>query len=204
MQGTRIGVAAFLLFAGFAIARDTLVRGFFDYPQIEVPLSVEVASSTESILPGEYPARLLIENIDVDALVEDAGIVAGSRMAAPQKFANVAWFKYGTVPGKKGAAVIGGHRDNGFGLDGAFRRLDTLAPGDDIVVVTKDGAALHFTVERTAVYSYTETLESLFATTTDARLNLITCTGRWIKVASHGGWTFDRRLVVYAVRKGGS
>ena len=189
--------------AGFAIARDTLARGLFDDPQVEIPIAVEIASSTESVLPGEYPARLLIQKIGVDAAVEDAGVVAGNRMAAPQKFANVAWFKYGTVPGKKGTAVIGGHRDNGFGLDGAFRRLDTLVPGDEIVVVTEEGATLRFTVEKTAIYSYTEKLDALFATTTDARLNLITCTGRWIKTAAQG-WTFDRRLVVYAVRKGGS
>jgi sortase A len=191
--GAFLGVGVLLI--GFV-----LLRALVYDPQADVPLTAAVTlASTTPVSPEEYPVRILIPAIKVDTAVEEAGIVAGGRMAAPAQFADAAWYKYGTVPGRVGSAIIEGHLDNGLGLDGAFRHLERLAPGDDIKVVTAGGQQLDFTVSALATYPYDALPDSFFTATDTARLNLITCAGRWIKLPEEG-WTFDHRLVVYAVR----
>jgi sortase (surface protein transpeptidase) len=90
--------------------------------------------------------------------------------------------------------VIDGHVDNGLGLSGVFKHLEDLQQGDDVYVVTKTGRELHFVVEDTVSYPYkTVPLETLFSRDDDARLNLITCGGSWVKSDK----TYDHRFVVY-------
>ena len=145
----------------------------------------------------EPPVRLLIPAITLDVHVQQAGLLAGNRMAAPTNFSDVAWYKYGTVPGAAGSAVIAGHLDNGLGLNGVFKNLSKLKAGDEIEVQTAS-STVRFVVERLETYPYDQVPSSIFTAADAARLNLITCAGKWIKTPALG-WTVDHRLVVYAV-----
>ncbi len=140
------------------------------------------------------PARLLIPKLEIDAAVQQLGVTKTGNMAAPDNFTDVSWYKFGTVPGQIGSAVMAGHEDNAISLDGVFKHLEDLEVGDDVYVVTESGERLHFRVVDSQIYPYDKSpLEKIFNTTDKARLNLITCAGDWLPAAK----TNDKRLVVY-------
>ena len=159
---------------------DTTIAGL---PSVEIP-------------PEESPARIEIPSIRVDADVQDVGVGRSGNMAVPSNYSDVGWYRYGTVPGQTGSAVIDGHVDNGFGLPAVFNRINELQPGDSIYVVTETGRELHFVVEEIGSYAVDAVpLETLFNRADRPRLNLITCEGTWIPEKK----MYDGRFVVYAV-----
>ena len=169
----------------------TLVGALWYSPQNEI------AAPFAATVPSDPPTRLIIPAINLNVHVQQAGLIAGNRMAAPTNFTDVAWYKYGPAPGMLGSAVIAGHLDNGLGLTGVFKNLKELKVGDDIQVLTATGTTLHFTVEKLVAYPYDQVPASIFTDNDKARLNLITCAGKWIKTPALG-WTIDHRLIVYA------
>ncbi len=150
----------------------------------------------ESVDPEALPTKLLIPRLNIDSDVQRLGITRTSNMAAPDNFTDVSWYKFGTVPGFNGSAVMAGHEDNAISLDGVFKHLEDLEIGDDVYVVREDGQRLRFKVVDKKVLPYnlsgTE-LEKIFNAKDKARLNLITCAGDWLKEAK----TNDQRLVIY-------
>lgn len=180
-----------LTLCAVAIFTTTIVRAFFYSPdtEISVPPEEVVVSS-----PEQYPERLVIPSLGIDADVQEVGVNAQGNMGVPNNFTDVGWYKHGTVPGGSGSSVIAGHVDNGLGLSGVFKRLDELKAGDEIVVERRDGKRLTFVVTGTRTYPYDSVpTEIIFNPSGSARLNLITCGGSWIKSAK----TYDERLVVF-------
>lgn len=144
--------------------------------------------------PSEEPATIRIPRLNIDTKIQQTGLNAKGDMGVPTNYTDVAWYKHGTIPGQIGSAVIDGHVDNGLGLAGVFKNLRELKKGDDVYVITKTGRELHFIVEEAVSYPYKSVpLEKLFSRKDDARLNLITCGGAWIKAEK----TYDERFVVY-------
>jgi sortase A len=147
----------------------------------------------------DYPVYLRIPSINVSAAVQQTGLSRKGNMGVPTNYTDVAWYKYGPIPGEKGSAVIDGHVDNGLSLPGVFKNLDRIKVGDTIIVKTAAGTERTFTVQETKMYPYKEVpTELLFNRTDRQRLNLITCTGAWLP----GDKTYDQRLVVFAVQGG--
>ncbi len=186
-----ITAGALMVFAG------TLVHALFYAPDFEVPVpDIARSAPRESIPDSDEPSRLIVPNLEIDTDVQQVGVNAKGNMGVPSNFSDVAWYKYGTVPGYKGSAVIDGHVDNGLGLAGVFKHLNRVKKGDDIYIETKGGERLHFRVTEVASYNYKSVpLETVFNRADTARLNLITCDGAWIKNEK----TYDERLVVYTV-----
>lgn len=198
-----------LVVIGLAVAGYVLVRATIYNPDDEnlIPPGVATSSvgaevitgatstSPGKVAPGLYPLRLTIPKIDVDAAVQYVGITAKGNMGTPSNLTDVGWYKYGTVPGQTGRAVIAGHVDNGLSLPAVFIDLKKLVPGDDVYVTQKDGKQLHFKVDRAVIYGYkTAPVQEIF-TSSDGKshLVLITCAGTWVKADK----TNDKRLVVY-------
>jgi len=155
----------------------------------------------ENIATTSLPSRLIIPALNINANVQDLGINSIGNMQAPDNFTDVGWYKYGTVPGQLGSAVIDGHVDNGLGLAGVFKQLDSIKVGDDVYVQTIGGQKLHFVVSDIEIYPYQNVpLNTVFAQSDTARLNLITCDGTWV----NGKDTYDERLVVYTTYVGGT
>lgn len=183
-------ITAILVFCG------TIVRAAFFSPLSEIELPNSGVAATTDIPPKEQPDRLVIPKIGVDAHVQHVGIAKSGNMAVPTTYADVGWFRLGTVPGQIGSAVIDGHVDNGFGLPAVFKRLSELEEGDDVYVITKTGLRLHFKVQEIGNYAYEEVPADRLFTRGDApRLNLITCEGTWLPKKK----MYDSRRVVYTV-----
>ena len=155
-------------------------------------------SSTPTVIASakDVPVRLSIPSINVDTNIQDVGIGKTGNMAVPSNYTDVGWYRYGTLPGVVGSAVIDGHVDNGFGLDAVFKHISDLKPGDDIYLQAQSGEELHFVVEDVETYAAADVpLQELFTRADKARLNLITCAGQWEPDQD----AYDHRTVVYAV-----
>jgi LPXTG-site transpeptidase (sortase) family protein len=187
-----------LLVAALCVLAYTLFNSTLYFAQTTgvPPLSVEAPVATSSL-----PARLIVPSLKINASVQDLGINAIGNMQAPDNFVDVGWYKYGTVPGYIGSAVIDGHVDNGLGLAGVFLKLNTIQVGSDVYVQTIGGTMLHFVVQTVTAYPYQNVpVDQVFAQNDAARLNLITCDGTWV----NGQDTYNERLVVYTTYVGES
>lgn len=191
----RIIVATITLAAGVVFA-TTLVRATVYAPDHEVAsTTLAAAAPAREATPGELPERLRIPALKIDAYVRQVGVNGEGNMATPGNFTDVGWYKYGAVPGFPGSAVIDGHVDNALSLDGVFKHLKDLKAGDDIYIETASSTQLHFVVKEVVSYPRQEVpLDRLFDAKGGAYLNLITCTGDWVKDEKE----YDRRLVVYS------
>jgi LPXTG-site transpeptidase (sortase) family protein len=180
-----------LLIAALAVFAYTLFNSTLYFSQTTgiPPLSVQTPVATSSL-----PARLIVPVLKINASVQDLGVNSIGNMQAPDNFVDVGWYKFGTVPGYVGSAVIDGHVDNGLGLAGVFLKLNTIQVGDDVYVQTIGGDMLHFVVQNVTTYPYQSVpVDQVFAQNDAARLNLITCDGTWV----NGQDTYNERLVVY-------
>lgn len=190
---TKRGLVGLITAIAAIIFFGTLVQALLYAPEsdLRVPSAETIP---RDLPPSEEPVTLRIPRLDIDTDIQQTGVNAKGDMGVPTNYSDVAWYKHGTIPGQRGSAVIDGHVDNGLGLAGVFKNLGKLTRGDDIYVVTKTGRELHFVVEEVVAYPYKLVpLERLFSRTDDARLNLITCGGNWIKAEK----TYDERVVVY-------
>ncbi len=140
---------------------------------------------------SEVPVRLRIPSIDMTVPIVPVGLNKKGEMDVPSGNSNnVGWYKYGTVPGHTGSAVLDAH------VFAAFEDLRHVPIGADIYVDTEGGERLHFVVQDSRVYKLSElTSQMLFGRNDAKRLNLITCAGTFVKSID----TYDHRLVVYAV-----
>ncbi len=192
---TPIFLSAVVTAAAIFVFAYTLINATVFSPDTEISapaLAADAAGATVS--PDRYPSRFTIPALKINAAVQHVGVNAKGNMAAPSNFTDVAWYKYGFVPGQRGNAVLAGHVDNGLALSGVFKRLKELKLGDDVYIERKDGAKLHFVVVKIESYPYKEVpLELLFGNSNKAMLNLISCEGAWVKTEK----TYDRRLVVF-------
>jgi LPXTG-site transpeptidase (sortase) family protein len=189
------GIALFVFFyvlQGAIFGNATSVNADSFSAEITPPIT---ASGVESSMEFGAPEKLIIPSISINAKVQHVGLTATKAMGIPTNFTDVAWYKYGPVPGEKGSAVIDGHVDNGLGLNGVFKKLDQVKVGDDVSVVDEKGNTAHFKVISVDVYPYNNApTEEIFGATDKKLLRLITCDGHWVKSAK----TYDSRLVVTA------
>jgi sortase A len=190
-------VASVTMFAAI-IFSATLIRALWYAPEEQIQFPVKAAVHSEVVTPNDVPVLLKVPALSINANIQQTGINTAGRMATPSNFTDVAWYKYGPLPGQVGSAVIAGHVDNGLGLSGVFKHLGDIHLGDELDIETKSGHQIAFIVSATTSYPYTDVpTELLFNRHDTSRLNLITCEGSWVA----GAKTYDRRLVVYAVRK---
>lgn len=181
-----------------------LVHAFWYSPQSEMILPSaslpvqKVKGAKEAgkeIALKNYPARLSIPTLKIDAKIQKVGIAKNGNMATPSNFTDIGWYKYGTVPGDMGSAVMAGHVDNGLAFSGVFKRLGDLKKDDDVYVKMDNGKSLHYVVTKSAIYDYDAEVPEVFTENDDRYLKLITCTGTWME----SNRTHNKRLVVTAV-----
>jgi LPXTG-site transpeptidase (sortase) family protein len=169
-----------------------LFRTFYYIPSDEIPLPEENVSLDAN---GERPVGISIPKIGVDAKIQEVGITKKGNMATPSNFMDVGWYKFGTVPGSMGSAVMAGHVNNELGLSAVFGKLGDLTEGDDIYVTMEKDKKLHFQVIKIKTYAFDAPGEEVFNENDAKLLKLITCTGNWIdKIKTH-----NKRLVVSAI-----
>ncbi len=157
---------------------------------VELPTVPDVVVSTSS----STPQRLLIPVIGLDTKVQMVGKTDAGKMAVPDNFTDVGWYKLGFYPGTPGNAVLAGHLDNGKGTPAVLSNLDKLTIGDRVFVLNTEGKKLEFEVIGMTLYDYDNApLELIFGASTGVHLNIITCDGIWIPEKK----IYDKRLVVF-------
>jgi|JI10StandDraft_1071094.scaffolds.fasta_scaffold18815_2 sortase (surface protein transpeptidase) len=186
-------------FAVFGAALGALLMQYA-YPHLVIERAVsipqeEVVTTEEPSLPREWPVRLRIPSIAVDAPFEKPlELNPDGTIMVPELFDTVGWYKLGASPGEKGTASILGHVDS---IDGAavFYSLGQLEPGDRIYVDRADGTTAQFEVEYLERYKQSEfPNEKVYGMTDYPSLRLITCSGTYNK----GAMRYSHNAVVYA------
>ena len=190
-------IAGLLLLVAFGI-------GSYNYVNHIKPNGTIATNSSPTQAPWQ-PVQLRIPHMNVNAPVINVGKTASGAMDAPVSQAinspywtSVFWYDLGAAPGQAGNAVIAGHVDRVGGDPAIFWTLSSLAPGDDVYVITAAGQLLHFVVDRVVTYSANtpsdEAINAVFGPTSEHHLNLITCSGVWT------GNGYDQRLVVFTTQ----
>jgi LPXTG-site transpeptidase (sortase) family protein len=196
MKKIRVHTILFGLLVAAIIFSGFLVHATLYAPSQEVaPTPALEQNFVQNTASASLPTELKIPVLNIDAKVQEVGITKKGNMATPTNFTDVGWYKYGTVPGNKGSAVIAGHVDNGLAFPGVFKHLDNIKVGDDVYVESATGET-HFIVKSLDVYDFDANVPFVFNQKDDYILRLITCTGTWVP-AYH---THDKRLVVTAIK----
>ncbi len=163
------------------------------YDNVKQSIDENANKVPESSQGGIIPVSVEIPSIEVEAKVENVGILENGQMGVPSNHVNVGWFEPGFQPGSTGNSVIAGHVDSKTGPS-VFYHLEDLSEGDEVFITDKDGETLTFVVTGKERYPFQNApIEKIFGPTDDANLNLITCTGNFSQ--SHG--THEERLVVF-------
>jgi LPXTG-site transpeptidase (sortase) family protein len=151
-------------------------------PVAQIPAQTPVVSD---------PVLLSIPSLNMQNQIVGVGTNSLGQMDVPSgSTSNVGWYKYGTVPGQVGSAVLDAH------VFAAFSKLKNISVGSLLYVKNASGQTLTFRVEEVETYPLADVPpDKLFNRTDKARLNLITCAGKL--TADHS--TYDHRLVAYAV-----
>jgi sortase A len=193
MSTNKTVLAGTLLSAGLFVW-VLLHATMFTPEQTTVP-TTQAAIVSATIATTSMPVRLQIPKLNIDANVQHVGINTKGNIGTPNNFTDTAWYQGGVQPGQVGTAIVDGHVDNGLSLAGVFKHLDTIAMGDDLYVVEKDGTKLHFVVSDIENYPYEAVpMADILAQHTKRQMVLITCEGAWVA----GQKTYDHRLAVYA------
>lgn len=124
------------------------------------------------------PTALTVDSIGVSsATVRPVGVEPDGDMEIPAA-SEVGWYRFGARPGEAGAAVLAAHIAYD-GVDGVFRHLDDLRPGDGVTVGFDDGTTRRFVVDRVEQYDKAELPDEIFAREGEPEVVLITCGGEF-------------------------
>jgi sortase (surface protein transpeptidase) len=180
-------VVAIIVIGAVTVFATTLTHALIASPHDEQSPSTDLQPTHMPALATEYPVRIIIPKIGVDALIQDVGISKRGNMAVPTSYSKVGWYRYGARPGQAGTAVLAGHLDNGFGLPAVFNHLSELTVGDQVIIEDAEGVQYYFVVKKIGVVDYvaldTDDIfgdqRQMHTDSAEAHLNLITCEGDW-------------------------
>ncbi len=185
----------FILFALFAVPQffiSTNARA------LSLPAAPSAGVATASTSPSLFlsqeesdrPAFLVIPSLGQANPIVPVGINSKNEMDVPSGTTNnVGWYKFGTLPGDIGSAVLDAH------VFAAFSKLKDVSVGADVYVVMESGRLVHFVIEEATTYRLEDlSPETLFFQNDAARLHLITCAGS----LKSDGSTYSHRLVLFA------
>lgn len=146
--------------------------------------NVVMASSPTATPAGlTHPTRLVIPALDLNAPVEEVGMLPNGDLAVPtaSPWVDAGWYSQGPRPGEQGSVVIDGHLDQPGGLPAVFWRLRELRKGNEVQVIDSAGQMLRFRVTDVQYYTpQNAPLQAIFGNSSGKYLNLITCAGDWI------------------------
>lgn len=162
-------------------------------------------SSSGSYDPGITTARsiagysLSIPKLGVHAALSSRAVPRSGVMPDPSGPWDVVWYDFpnhpglGGFPGEGGNAVFAGHVDYVRIGKVVFGYIETLVPGDQIIVNTPTGPLVYAVRQIYRISPYEDASPYLRATGVDS-VTLITCGGVW------SGRDYSYRVLVYATR----
>lgn len=147
-----------------------------------------------SQVAAAVPVSVTIPALDITDEVVPVGLDAEGGLDEPD-VSVTGWYRLGPKPGDVGRSLLAGHRD-WDGAAGAFKRLDTLGPGDTITVKDAGGVERTFVVYNVQVVDKDEyaekTVPLVFGLSTGRELAAVTCGGRL------SGHNYESNVVVLA------
>ena len=144
---------------------------------------------------ADQPRIISIEKLNLEARVRPLGLNSDNSIKAPKNIYDAGWYTGSAKPGQAGAMFIDGHA-SGSTRQGLFGYLNTLKVGDTVGLEKGDGEKLTYKVVKVSTVPLTAIdMSSILAPYPGVEngLNLMTCTGRWIKDSA----TLDHRVIVY-------
>lgn len=162
---------------------------------LTVAPSMALARTTAKpkVVPYGVPVDLRIPRLGVKASIEKTGVDRAGQLEAPKNPKQVGWYRNGTIPGKRGNAVIGGHVD-WYDGPAVFRGLGRLRRGDIVEVKNDYGRVLKFRVTDVGTYvNGALPLQRVVGKSRGYNLNLYTCDG----VFDRNARDYSRRVIVY-------
>jgi Sortase domain len=143
------------------------------------------------------PVGLRVPELGVDAPIVQVGVQAGGAMEVPRDVDTVGWYRYGSVPGSPGSALLVGHVDSRSQGPGVFIELARLEPGDLVRVRTASGSWRGFEVVSRRLVPKDRLPEGVFGRDGVPSLTLITCGGAFDRDAGH----YTHNVLVSAVSR---
>lgn len=148
-------------------------------------------------ISSQNPARLIINDIEVDAPIIPVGTEPDGAMAAPKTATDIGWYdRSATLGATKRSVLLSGHY--GLHIPEVLRRLNELKQGDNIDLVGTAGDTATYRVVETERQHRTEVdMEKAFNYAEGQEsMSIITCIGEY----DYSAGTYDDRYIVYAVR----
>jgi LPXTG-site transpeptidase (sortase) family protein len=141
------------------------------------------------------PVALQLPTIGVEPRpIVPVGVEPDGAMEIPGP-REVGWYRFGPSPNQADSAVLAAHIA-AEGIDGVFRDLADLDPGDAFEVLNEDGVVQPYLVVDVAQYEKARLpFDDLFAEAGAPRLVLITCGGDFNPDLR----SYDSNVVAYAV-----
>jgi len=158
------------------------------------PTAMENTQPPKPLIAVGVPVRIQIPAIGVDATVQPVGLTGDGAMGVPDNLSDVSWYQQGVKPGQAGQAVIAGHTSSRGWVSAVFDDLDKLKAGDQIIIVDDLGNKISFAVRESRIYNADANPAEIYAGSSEAHLNLITCTGRYNVITQ----SFPQRLVIFS------
>ncbi|MFI7698871.1 class F sortase [Nonomuraea sp. NPDC049480] len=142
------------------------------------------------------PTAVYIPSIGVSAPLMELGLDAGGGIQNPPLDSpNLAgWYRYGPVPGQRGAAVITGHLDTRSG-PAVFARLKDVKRGDQVQVLRADRSVAVFVVDKVEHTPKARfPAKKVYGKLAYPGLRLVTCGGAFDRQAH----SYRENTIVYA------
>ena len=151
------------------------------------PTPAPIARAPAVPAPGFIPERLLVEILDVDAVLVTTIVDTDGALVPPENPAQLGWWR-GVRPGEgQGSVVIAGHVDSRRFGQGPLARIVELEPGDRAVLTTAGGARADYVVRGLQTFPKESfPAAELFGADGPERLVLVTCGGTFDR--ARGGW----------------
>ncbi|WP_141505098.1 class F sortase [Paenibacillus luteus] len=146
---------------------------------------------TEEQKEKRIPVKIEMPSFGISALIQPVALDNEGRVDTIPDASVIGWYKYGSAPGAEGNAILAGHRD-WKRKKGSFHSIEHLRIGETVAIEYEDGSSQEFKVVSNDVYLLDEVPNSVMQLDGNARVTLITCTGKYNKVK--GG--YQSRAVV--------
>lgn len=142
------------------------------------------------------PHTLIIPSLNVTSPIHPVGLTKNGDMDIPDSLQDTGWYNQSANPGNPGRAVLAAH--TGYpNKPSEFRRLGTIKPNATLQVKDQAGKTATFSVIETKIYpANAAPTHIIFGESPTARLNLITCTGKWNAATN----SYSDRLVIFTAR----
>ena len=138
----------------------------------------------EYTVAPEKPRYLYIDKLGISkARIMEVGTSSKGQMQTPYSIFDAGWFTGSSLPGQGGTAILDGH-NGGPGVNGIFKKLNTLQAGDEIRIEMGDGKVYTYRVYDNIEVKLSEANRKMQLLTTSPvdgqeSISIISCVGEW-------------------------